>query len=82
MENQRQEEKFVEYYVRVVTKPTEEPNEDNLFAALSNPGAQAYLQHMLAQMVLQKTLIPITAAEDHYRLDGKIKLMQYLLTGE
>jgi len=82
MDPARTEEKFVEYYVRVVTKPTEEPNEENLFASLMNPGAQAYLQHMLAQMLAQKTLIPISEVVDHHRLDGKIKLMHYLLTGE
>lgn len=81
MDPKRSEEKFVEYYVRVVTKPTEEPNEDNLFAALSNPGAQEYLKCMLATMVAQKTRIPITEVEDHYRLDGKINLLEYLLTG-
>lgn len=81
MDPQRSEEKFVEYYVRVVTKPTEQPNEENLFAALSNPGAQAYLEFMLAEMLRQKSIIPISSVEDHNRLDGKINLMQYLLTG-
>lgn len=80
--NPRKEEQFVEYYVRVVNKPTEEPNADNLFAALSNSGAQEYLKYMLAQLVLQKTLIPISEVMDHHRLEGKINLMQYLLTGE